>query len=152
MSSSARSSLTAISMWHSRLGHISLLIIQTFLSFLSIYFPEDHLCSFSCNSYNITKRHKLPFTKSSITSPVYLLPLRLMSSFLMRGPHPFPLLMVFITTLFLLTISQSIYDFIHYVINQTFIQHLLPSNNLLKIISPPPLKHFNTLNYTLLVL
>ena len=37
-----------------------------------------------------------------------------MSSFLMCGPYSFPLLMVFITALFLLTISQSISGFTHY--------------------------------------
>ena len=67
------------------------------------------------------------------TSPV---PLHLMSSFLIH------LLMVFITTLFSLTISLSIFGFIHYVVKQMFIQPLLPLSNLVKIISPPPLKHF----------
>ena len=39
-----------------------------FLSVLSISFLEEHLCSFSCNSCNINKSHRLPFAKSSITS------------------------------------------------------------------------------------
>ena len=43
-------------------------IFRKFLNVLSIYFLEDHLCSFSCNSYNINKSHKLPFVESSITS------------------------------------------------------------------------------------
>ena len=68
LSSSTQFSLIAISMWHSRLGHPSLPIFQKFLNVLSISFPEDHLCSFSCNSCNINKSHKLPFAKSSITS------------------------------------------------------------------------------------
>ena len=68
MSSSSRSSLAAISMWHNSLGHPSLPIFIQFLSVLSISFPKDHLCSFSCNSCDINKKHKLPFAKSSITS------------------------------------------------------------------------------------
>ena len=55
-------------MWHSRLGHPSLRIFRKFLSFLNISFPEEHFCSFSYNSCNINKSHKLPFAKSSITS------------------------------------------------------------------------------------
>ena len=55
-------------MWHSCLGHLSLPKFQKFLSVLSISFPEKHLCSFSYNSYSINKSHKLPFSKSSITS------------------------------------------------------------------------------------
>ena len=39
-----------------------------FLSFLSIYFPKEHLCFFSCSSCSINKSHKLPSVKSSITS------------------------------------------------------------------------------------
>ena len=54
-------------------------------------------------------------------NPSSPLPLHLMSSLLMCGPHLFPLLMIFITTLFLLTISQSISSFIHYVVNHMFI-------------------------------
>ena len=68
LSSLARSSLAAISMWHNRLDHPSFAIFQKFLSVLNIYFPEEHLCSFSCNSCNINKSHKLRFSKSSITS------------------------------------------------------------------------------------
>ena len=55
-------------MWHSCIGHPSLHIFCKFLSVLNISFHDDHLCSFSCTSYNINKSHKLPFTKSSITS------------------------------------------------------------------------------------
>ena len=55
-------------MWHSRLDHSSLPIFQKFLSVLSIYFPEEHLCSFSYSFYSINKSHKSPFAKSSITS------------------------------------------------------------------------------------
>ena len=54
-------------MWHSRLDNLSLPIYQKFLSVLSISFLEEHLCSFSCHSYNINKSHKLPFSKSSVT-------------------------------------------------------------------------------------
>ena len=54
-------------MWHNRLGHLSLPIFCKFFSVLSISFSEEHLCSFSCNSCNINKSHKLPFVKSSIT-------------------------------------------------------------------------------------
>ena len=67
-SSSIRSSFYVISMWHSCLGHLSLHIFCKILSVLNISFPDDHLCSFSCTSCNINKRHKLPFAKSSITS------------------------------------------------------------------------------------
>ena len=68
LSSSVGSSFSAISMWHSLLSHLSLHIFCKFLSGLNISFLEEHLCSFSCNSYNINKSHKLPFAKSSITS------------------------------------------------------------------------------------
>ena len=137
LSSSARPSLVTISMWHSRLDHSSLLIFRKFLSVLIISFPEEHLFSFSCSSCSIHKSHKLPFAKSSITSSC---PFDVIFSNV--HPHPFPILMVFITTLFLLTISQSVFGFIYYVVNHMLIQPLLPSSNLLKIISPPPLKHF----------
>ena len=65
LSSSIRSSF---SMWYSCLGHPSLHIFLKFLSVLNISFPEEHLCSFSCNFCHINKSHKLPFAKSSITS------------------------------------------------------------------------------------
>ena len=68
LSSSIRSSLSTIFMWHSRLGHSSLHIFHKFLRVLNISFPEEHLCSFSYTSCNINKSHKLPFAKSSITS------------------------------------------------------------------------------------
>ena len=55
-------------MWHSRLGHLSLHIFCKFLSVQNISFLEEHLCFFSCNSYNINKSHKLLFSKLSITS------------------------------------------------------------------------------------
>ena len=67
LSSLVRSSFSTISMWHSRLGHSPLHIFRKFLSVLNIYFPKEHLYSFSCNSCNINKIRKLPFTKSSIT-------------------------------------------------------------------------------------
>ena len=70
------------------------------------------------------------------------LPLFLMSFSLMFRLQPFHLLMVFTTMLFLLTITQSIFGFTHYVKNQMFIQPLSLSSNLLKIILPSPLKHF----------
>ena len=124
-------------MWHSRLDHSSLPIFQKFLSVLSIYFPEEHLCSFSYSFYSINKA-----TSYLLLNQASPLPLHLMSSFLMCELRPFHLLMVFITTLFLLIISQSKYGFIHYDVNQMFIQPLFPSSNLLKIISPPPVKHF----------
>ena len=44
------------------------LFFHKFLSVLNISFPKDHLCSFSCTSYNINKSHKLPLAQSSITS------------------------------------------------------------------------------------
>ena len=62
LSSLVRYSFSAISMWHSRLGHPSLYIFCKFLSVLNISFPEDHLCSFSYTSCNINKSHKLPFS------------------------------------------------------------------------------------------
>ena len=55
-------------MWYSRLSHLSLPNFRKFFSVLSISFPEEYLCSFSCTFYNINKTHKLPFSKSSITS------------------------------------------------------------------------------------
>ena len=137
LSSSVRSSFFAISIWHSRLGHPSLHIFCKFLSVLNISFPEDHLCSFSCTSYNINKSHKLPFAKSSITffspqdiifSDVWTLPVSSADGFNYY--------------LFLLTITPSIFGFNRYVKNRIFIPPLLPSINLLKTISPPPLKHF----------
>ena len=69
-------------------------------------------------------------------------PLLLMSFSLMFEPHPFHLLMVFTTMLFLFTITRSISGFTRYVKNQMFIQPLSLSSNLLKIILPLPLKHF----------
>ena len=63
-----RFSLSAMSMWHSRLDHPYLPNFWKFLSVLSISFPKEHLCSFSCNSCNINKSHKSPFAKSSLTS------------------------------------------------------------------------------------
>ena len=48
--------------------HPPLHIFSKFLSVLNISFSKEHLCSFSCNSCNINKSHKLPFAKSSITS------------------------------------------------------------------------------------
>ena len=68
LSSSVWSSFFAIFMWHSHLGHLSLHIFCKFLSVLQISFPDDHLFSFSYNSFNINKSHKLLFSKSSITS------------------------------------------------------------------------------------
>ena len=68
LSSSARSSLASISMWHNSLGHPSLPIFQKFISVLSISFPKEHLCSFSCSSCSINKSHKFLFAKLSITS------------------------------------------------------------------------------------
>ena len=101
-------------MWHSHLDHSSLPIFHKFLSVLSISFPKEHLCSFSCNSCNVNKIHKLPFAKSSLTSSSHF--------FFMFRPHPFPLLMISTTTLFLLTITQSTSGFTHYVVNRMFIQ------------------------------
>ena len=68
LSSSVWSSFSAISMWHSHLGHPSSYIFRKFPGVLNIPFPDDHLCSFSCTFCNINKSHKLPFAKSSITS------------------------------------------------------------------------------------
>ena len=124
-------------MWYSRLGHPSLHIFRKFLSVLNISFPEEHLCSFSYNSCNINKSHKLPFAKSSITSSS---PLDIIFSNVWTSP--IYLLMVFTTLLFLLTITQSIFGFTCYVGNQIFIPPLSLSSNLLKTTSPPPLKHF----------
>ena len=137
LSSLVWSSLFVISMWHNHLGHPSLPIFRKFLSVLSIYFLKEHSCAFSCNSCNINKSHKLHFTTPSITSSF---PLE--SSFLMFEPPPLPLLIVFTTTLFLLTITQSIFGFTRYVVNQMFIQPLSHSRTLFKTISPPPLEPF----------
>ena len=123
-------------MWHSCLGHPSLHIFQKFLSVHNISFPEEHLCSFSCNSCNINKIHNLPFAKSCITSSS---PLDII--FLMVGPHPFHLLNVLITMLFLFTITQSMFGFTRYIENQMFIQPLSPPSNLLKTILPHTPKH-----------
>ena len=128
MSSSVQSSFFAISMWHSCLGHPSLLIFRKFLNVLDISFLEEHLCSFSCNSYNINKSHKLPITKSSITSSSSL---DIIFSDVWTSPFHL---------LFLLIITQSISGFIRSVENRAFIQPLSPSRNLLKTISPSPLK------------
>ena len=128
MSSSTLSSLTAISMWHNRIGHPSLQVFQNFLSVLSVSFPAEHLCSFFVAPTILIKVTSCLFPNQASSFPLHL-----MSSFLMCGLHPFPLLMVFITTLFLLTISQSIYGFIHYIVNQMFIQPLQPLSNLLKL-------------------
>ena len=68
LSSSIQSSLSAISMWHNHLDHPSLPIFRKFLIVLSISCPEEHKCFSSCNSCNINKSHKLPFSTSSITS------------------------------------------------------------------------------------
>ena len=72
MSSLVQSSFSTISMWYSRLCHLSLHIFHKFLSVLNISFPKARLCSFSCKSCNINKSHKLPFAKSSITSSFHL--------------------------------------------------------------------------------
>ena len=138
LSSSVRSTFFVIFMWHSRLGHPSLPIFRKFLSVLSISFPKEHLYSFPHNSCNINKSHKLPIFLNQALS----LPPLLMSFSLMFGPHSFPLMMVFTITLFLWTITQSISNFTRYVVNRMFIQPLFPLNNLLKTISPPPLKPF----------
>ena len=124
-------------MWHSRPGHPSLHNFQKFLSVLNISLPEKHLCSFSCNSCNINKSHKLPSSKSSINSSSLL---DIIFSDIWTSP--FHLLMVFTTMLFLLTIAQSISSFTRYVENWMLIPPLSPSSNLLKTISLPPLKHF----------
>ena len=50
LSSSVRSSFSTISMWHSRLGHLSIHIFHKFLSVLNISFSYDHLSSFSYTS------------------------------------------------------------------------------------------------------
>ena len=47
MSSSIRSTLFVIFMWHNHLSHLSLPIFCKFLSVLSISFSDEHLCSFS---------------------------------------------------------------------------------------------------------
>ena len=52
------------------------------------------------------------------------LPLLLMSFSLMFGPHPFNLLMVFTSVLFLLIITQSTYGLTCYIENRMFIQPL----------------------------
>ena len=109
-----------ISMWHSRPGHPSLHIFHKFLSVLNISLPEKHLCSFSCNSCNINKSHKLPSSKSSINSSSLL---DIIFSDIWTSP--FHLLMVFTTMLFLLTIAQSISSFTRYVekldVHSTFV-------------------------------
>ena len=63
LSSLVWSSFSVIFMWHSHLGHLSLNIFRKFLSVLHISFLNDHLCSFSWNSFNINKSYKLLFSK-----------------------------------------------------------------------------------------
>ena len=94
LSSLTQSSLVAISLWQSRLGHPSLPNFQKFLSVLTISFPKEHFCSFSYNFCILIKS-----TSYLLLNQASPLPLNLMSSFLMCGPHSFPLLMVFIITL-----------------------------------------------------
>ena len=137
LSSSVWSSLSTISMWHSRLGHSSLPIFRKFLRILSICFPKEHLCFFSCNLCHINKA-----TSYLLLHQALVLPLHLRSSFMMFGPPPLPLLMVFTTTLFLLTVTQSIYSFTCFVVNRMVIYPLSPSRTLLKTISPPQLQPF----------
>ena len=89
--SSALSSLTFISMWHSRLGHPSLPIFQKFLRVLSFFFQKN-IYVFSL----ITPIILIKATSYLFLNQASPLSLHLMSSFLLCGPHPFPLLMVFI--------------------------------------------------------
>ena len=137
MSASVRSLFSATSMWHSRLGHPSLHNFFKFLSVLNISFLKEHLCSFSYNSCNINKSHKLPFAKSSITSSS---PLDIIFSYVWTSPvsssNGFHYNVIFFT------ITQSISNFTRDIENRMFIPPLSPSSNLLKTISPPPLKHF----------
>ena len=127
-------------MWHSRLGHPSLRIFRKFLSFLNISFPEEHFCSFSYNSCNINKSHKLPFAKSSIISSS---PLDIVFSdvwtLLVSSSDGFNYYVIFVDhcTKYILLYP--------YVENRMFIQPLSRSSNLLKTISPP-IKAFYTDN------
>ena len=66
--SSSLSSTRSLAMWHYRLGHPSLHIFRCFLSNLNLSFTKKQLESFSGNSCNINKSHKLPFSTSTITS------------------------------------------------------------------------------------
>ena len=66
--SSSLSSTKSLAMWHCHLGHLYLCIFHRFLSNLNLSFTKERLASFSCNSCNIKKSHKLPFSTSTITS------------------------------------------------------------------------------------
>ena len=66
--SSSLSSTRSLAMWHCHLGHLSLYIFRRFLSNLNLSFTKERLASFSYNSCNIKKSHKLPFSTSIITS------------------------------------------------------------------------------------
>ena len=145
-------------MWHNRLDHPSLPIFHKFLSVLSISFPEEHLCSNSCNPCKINKSHKLPFVKSSIASSSHLDVIfsdiwtsRVSSS---DGFHYYVIFvdhytkyMVFTNMLFLLTITQSTSGFTRYVVSQMFIQPLSPSSTLLKTTTIKTLYTDNEANF-----
>ena len=129
LSSLVQSSFSAISIWHSRLGHSPLHIFHKFLSVLNIYFPKNIYIPFLVTLVILIK-----FTSYLLQNQALPLPLFLISFFLVFRLHPFHLLMVFTTVLFLLTITQSIFGFTRYVENRMFIPPLSPSSNLLKTI------------------
>ena len=124
-------------MWHTRLGYLSLPIFSKFLSVLCVFFPEEHLCSFSCNSCNVNKSHKLPFANSSITSSS---PLDVIFFYVWTSPvsfsNGFHYYVIFVD------------HFTKYIwfyplrrrldVHSTFVAF----KQLVKIYSPPPLKHF----------
>ena len=96
LSSLARSSLAIISMWHSHLGHSSLPIFEIFLVFEVFLFLKN-----TCVPSLVAPAILIKATSYLLLNQASLLLLHLMSSFLMCGPHSFPIPMVFITTLFL---------------------------------------------------
>ena len=132
-----RSSFSTISMWHSRLCHSSLHIFRKFLSVLNISFPGTIYAHFLVPPTILIK-----VTSYLLQNQALPLPLLLMSFFLMFVPHSSHLLMVLTTMLFLLITTPSISSFTCYIKNRMFIPPLFSSSNLLKTISPPPLKHF----------
>ena len=62
----------SLSTWHNHLGHLSLKNLRKILSSMNISFSSSQFQKFSCNSCNINRSHKLPFSTSSIsfTSPL----------------------------------------------------------------------------------
>ncbi|KFK44388.1 hypothetical protein AALP_AA1G251100, partial [Arabis alpina] len=62
------SSTTTLQSWHSRLGHPSSLIFNNIVSRFSIPISKQSSQPLSCSDCFINKTHKIPFSKSTITS------------------------------------------------------------------------------------